>query len=165
VKKLGLIAAGLLGIAAWLHRSLVHQVVVDTAIGLAALAGLCVAAYLARALAGRRTAVPPARYRAVTQPAVPPASPRPRASRRNSRLGDRPVPGRRNGCPPAGQRPGEVRGHAEAGQRGQADGRVNDHLVHQAAVQPGRDAQQASGDKAQLLHRDLLAARRACPRS
>ena len=81
MKRLGLLALALLGIAAWLHRSLVHQVVVDTAIGLAALAGLCVAAYFAKTLAGHRTAVPPARYRAVTQPAVPPASPRPRASR------------------------------------------------------------------------------------
>jgi len=70
VRKLLIAALGVFGIFLWLHRSVVHQVVVDTAIGVAALAGLCLAVAGAHALAGRRPAAQPTRYRAVTQPAA-----------------------------------------------------------------------------------------------
>jgi hypothetical protein len=78
VRKLAAVALAVTGFILWLHRSVVHQVVVDSAAGVAALAGLCVAAYAARQLAGRRAARQPARYRAVPPPAV---AERPKAGR------------------------------------------------------------------------------------
>jgi hypothetical protein len=77
VKKLILLIAAVLAAVIWANRALIHEVVMDTAIGLGALAGLCLAAGLvSAALAGRRQ-VQPARQRVAARPAVE----RPRASR------------------------------------------------------------------------------------
>jgi hypothetical protein len=77
VKRLGVVAAVVLGVFLSMHRSVVHQAFVDTALGLAALAGLSLALAGLMYRAGRK-AVSPARARAVTQPAV---VERPRAGR------------------------------------------------------------------------------------
>lgn len=77
MKKLGIALAAVLGVVLYLHRSLVHEVFVDAAIGAGALAVLCLAAAGAVYLAGRRQ-LRPARQRAAAQPAV---AERPRASR------------------------------------------------------------------------------------
>lgn len=68
MKKLALIALAVLGFFLWPHRSAVHQAVVDSAIAVAALAGLCLAAYAAVSLAGRRAVRQPARHREVPRP-------------------------------------------------------------------------------------------------
>jgi hypothetical protein len=78
VKKLAVVIAAILGVVLYLHRSVVHEVCVDAAIGLASLAGLCLAAAGVVRLATRGRAVQPARYRTVAQPA---AVERPRAAR------------------------------------------------------------------------------------
>jgi hypothetical protein len=78
VKKIGIIFAVILGVVLYLHRSLVHEIFVDTAIGLASMAGLSLAVAGVVHLAGRGREVQPARQRAVTQPA---AIERPRVSR------------------------------------------------------------------------------------
>lgn len=78
MKKLAVFALAALGVFLFMHRALVHEIFVDTAIGAASLAGLCLVVAGVVHLAGRRE-VQPARYRtAAVQPA---AIERPRASR------------------------------------------------------------------------------------
>jgi hypothetical protein len=76
-RKLAVVFAAVVLLVLYLHRSVVHQVCVDTALGLACLAGLCLAVAVTVRAAGRKP-VQPARKRAVVQPA---AVERPRASR------------------------------------------------------------------------------------
>lgn len=77
MKRLYLVLAVVVGVVLYLHRGAVHEVVVDTAIGIGCLAGLCLAAAGAVSLASRRKGQP-ARLRSATRPAV---AERPRATR------------------------------------------------------------------------------------
>lgn len=76
---LGLAGVICLGAAAFAHRALLHEVVVDTVLALVSLAGLCLLAAGARVLAGRRARPAPVRERVtVVRPAVRrPAAARP----------------------------------------------------------------------------------------
>jgi hypothetical protein len=77
VRKLAAVIAVVFGAFLCFHRAVVHEIVVDAAIGLACAAGLSLAVFGLVCLAGRK-AVQPARQRAVAQPA---AVERPRAGR------------------------------------------------------------------------------------
>ena len=77
MKKLAVVIAVIIGVVLYLHRSGVHEVVTDSAIALAAVAGLCLVAGTAVHLATRRPASQ-VRQRAASRPA---AVERPRAAR------------------------------------------------------------------------------------
>ena len=81
MKKLGVVLVAILGVVLYLHHAVVHEVCVDAAIGLASLAGLCLAAAGVVHLAARGRAVQPARVRAAGHPSFAHPATRPRAAR------------------------------------------------------------------------------------